>query len=185
MGAYVGLRFFHLDDPARFPLVLRRGGAHPTPTDPADVCPTLTPRPTATPLPTAGGTGTATPDGTPTPPFAATATGTSSAAPTRSATASATASGTPAPLPTTPVAWCGGPGGPAILCPRTVGLVPRVVVDRALADPSRVDGWGQRRNPGVPFDAVHNPCRTCLTIRNPGVPFHPVFNGLTWSASCR
>jgi hypothetical protein len=64
-------------------------------------------------------------------------------------------------------------------------MVPRVILDRAVADPAGVDGWGQRRNPGVPFHVLYNPCRTCLTVRNPNVPFHPVYNALTWSASCR
>jgi hypothetical protein len=71
------------------------------------------------------------------------------------------------------------------VCPRTLGVVPKVAIDRALVDPASVDGWGQRRNPGVPFHAIFNPCRTCLTVRSASVAYHPVYNGLVWSASCR
>jgi hypothetical protein len=78
-------------------------------------------------------------------------------------------------LPPTQAATCA--------CAAARRLLPGVVLDDALANPARYEGWGQLLNPGQPV-GPSNPLRTCLTLRNPNVPFSPTANGPVWRAGC-
>lgn len=69
-------------------------------------------------------------------------------------------------------------------CPQLVGRVPTVVIDAALANPDKVDGWKRRQNPSLPADPYMNPAAVSLTLRNMGVPWHPLFNGLMYRTGC-
>jgi hypothetical protein len=172
-AAYLGLALYPRGAVPMFPLILR-DSAVPAPTDPVCVPPsptaTRTVPPTTTPPPTGVGPG-ATPS--------ATLSATTTSPPTAPATA------TPPPTATPVRAWCGGPGDAPMVDPHIRGRVPAAAIADALANPDTVSGWGQRRNPGVPYHVLYNPCRTCLTLRNARIPYHPAFNGLIYSASCR
>lgn len=79
-----------------------------------------------------------------------------------------------------------GPCGPPLTpqaCPKLANRVPAVVVDAALADPSRVLGWGERCNAAVPFGPF-NPRKSRLTLLNPGVPYHPTLNSVVFKCGC-
>lgn len=77
-----------------------------------------------------------------------------------------------------------GPAGPvARVCPQVVGRVPGAVLDAALANPERIQGWNQLQNPSVPAGPF-NPRRVWLTIRSMGVPFDWLFNPVLYRASC-
>lgn len=88
--------------------------------------------------------------------------------------ATPTPSPVPSPLPT-------APGGPRV-CPQILGRVPPAVLADALAQPERVQGWGQPANPGRP-PGPDNPPRSRLTLLDLGKPFGPA-NGLLWRAGC-
>jgi hypothetical protein len=171
------------------PLILLEGGGGPasTPTPTAfatatpDVPPTATPDVPVTPTPTAFFP-------TPTPFMPGTATPTPlgpgpTDTPAVTATPPPVSTATPLPLPTATPAGAGGPGAPEV-DPRVVGRVPVAAVNAALADPSRVRGWGVPRNRNLPWHPVFNPFRTCLSLRNPASPYHPLFNGLEFKAGC-
>ncbi len=61
--------------------------------------------------------------------------------------------------------------------------VPDVAIQAALANPRRIGGFEQARNPNKPASPL-NPPRIHLSLRNPNVPYHPIFNRLTWVAGC-
>lgn len=103
-------------------------------------------------------------------------------------TAGPTGTPTPRPRPTTPPSPTPSPtvaaagGGPQV--GRDLqGRVPPAAINQAMADPSRVAGWGMPMNPNRPV-GPDNPLRTCLALRNPNQPYHPIFNGLVFKASC-
>lgn len=74
------------------------------------------------------------------------------------------------------------PTGPCI-CQLARRELPGAVLNDALANPARYDGWQQPLDPGKPV-SPYNPPRTCLTLRNPNVAFHPTFNGPVWRVGC-
>ena len=74
------------------------------------------------------------------------------------------------------------PGGPCV-CALARRAVPPVVVDDAVANPTRYAGWRQPLDPGKPVGPL-NPPRTCLSLRNPGTPYHALFNGPIWRVGC-
>ena len=71
----------------------------------------------------------------------------------------------------------------AHICPQILQLVPRAVLDAALANPERIEGWNQLQNPSVPPGPL-NLRRVWLTIRSMGVPFDMLFNPVIYRASC-
>ncbi len=119
--------------------------------------PTLAPTNTATPLP--GPTDTPIPAPTSTPGLPSTAT------PNLPPTATATAAG--------------GAGVSDAARER----VPPAVLAAALADPSKVAGYGLPANPNLP-PGPNNPPRNCLSLVDPGKPYHPLFNSLIFKAGC-
>jgi hypothetical protein len=81
------------------------------------------------------------------------------------------------PLPT-------DPPPAACVCPHVTRWVPSVAVAVALANPDRVLGWMEPRNPSLP-PGPHNPLRTCLSLRNRSAAiYHPTFNPLVFTAGC-
>jgi len=64
------------------------------------------------------------------------------------------------------------------------GTVPAPAIANALANPTKIGGWGLLMNPAVPYHPLYNPYWTCLTLTNPGVPYAPVFNDLVFRAGC-
>lgn len=83
---------------------------------------------------------------------------------------------TPEPTPPPPpVADC--------VCGDVRARVPRIVIDRILADPPRTYGWRWPLNPNLP-PGPHNPLRTCLALTNPNIAYHPTFNQPVWKAGC-
>jgi hypothetical protein len=69
-------------------------------------------------------------------------------------------------------------------CPGLDSIVPRVVVDAALANPARVGGWLEPENPSLPV-GPGNGLKTWLAARNQSAPYHPLFNSLAFKAGCR
>jgi hypothetical protein len=86
---------------------------------------------------------------------------------------------TPGPPTATPV-----PGvSVARVCPQLRSRVPPPVVDAALANPDRVDGWNQLQNLNAP-PSPFNRRRVWLTLRSVAVPFNALFNPVLYRASC-
>ena len=72
---------------------------------------------------------------------------------------------------------------PSVVCPQIVGLVPRAQIDRAVADPTHVPGYGQLRRSDLP-PGPGNPPRERLSLRALSVPYHPLHNALVFRAGC-
>lgn len=148
--------------------------ASPT-TGPVDTA-TSTPLPTSTDTPAATATATATSTSTAT----STPPPTTTPPPTATSTLPPTASSTPLPTDTpTPAQPALVPG----LCPFILNRVPAVVINWSLANPQRVNGWGQRAIAGLP-PSPFNPPRKWLSLSSIGLPYHPLFNGLAYKAGC-
>ena len=81
--------------------------------------------------------------------------------------------------------WCPSPAAPAGPCTCALARrqLPAAVLNDALANPDRYDGWQQPLDPGKPASPF-NPPRSCLTLRNPNTPYHPLHNGPTWRVGC-
>ncbi len=77
------------------------------------------------------------------------------------------------------------PAGPvaASVCPNLDRIVPRAVIDAAVANPSSVQGYDQRCNPNLPM-GPSNGKRGRLGLQNPGAPYHPIFNGVVYKCGC-
>jgi hypothetical protein len=88
---------------------------------------------------------------------------------------------TPAPPPTpTP--------GPATglqykVCPQILTSVPAALQAMALAEPWRFRGYGELRNPNVPYHPMWNTYRTWLSVENMGVPYSRC-NPVLWKSGC-
>jgi hypothetical protein len=103
--------------------------------------------------------------GTPTAPPEVTAT---LAPPTPTAT-----SGTPAPTPIFPTC----------ICSPVLRRVPAVIVQDAVANPTRYFGWLRPLDPGKPSSPA-NPLRMCLTLPNVNIDYHPLWNRPMWKVGC-
>jgi ligand-binding sensor domain-containing protein len=82
---------------------------------------------------------------------------------------------TPTPGSTPVVASC--------VCTFIRGRVPDVVISDAVANPQRITGWMQLRDPNK-HESPYNPRRTCLSIERISVPYNPVHNPVVWRAGC-
>jgi hypothetical protein len=90
------------------------------------------------------------------------------------------------PLPTPPAT----PSAPAPLppgvvfqaCPQLAARAPAQVIQYALANPHAIRGYGERRNPNVPYSPF-NPYRTWLTLQDMGKPWNKC-NTVVWKAGC-
>jgi hypothetical protein len=69
------------------------------------------------------------------------------------------------------------------VCRDVVRQVPGVVIDHALANPARYNGWQMPLDPGKPPSPA-NPLRECLSLRSNSSPYHPLYNSVLWRAGC-
>lgn len=69
------------------------------------------------------------------------------------------------------------------VCPRLTARLPRAAIDAALADPTRIGGWGVPCRVGQPVGPM-NPLRRWLDLRNANQPWHPLFNGVVFKCGC-
>ena len=68
-------------------------------------------------------------------------------------------------------------------CAFVEGRAPPAAIEAALANPTRVSGWGELMNPGLPPSPA-NPIKRWLSLRNPSVPYHPIHNPLIFKVGC-
>jgi hypothetical protein len=68
-------------------------------------------------------------------------------------------------------------------CPQLTGVVPDAVVAAALADPTKVQGWGELQNPNL-GPGPTNPYRANLGLQNPSAPYNPTFNSIMFKVGC-
>lgn len=68
-------------------------------------------------------------------------------------------------------------------CPQLTGVVPDPVIAAALADPSKVQGWGQLQNPAL-GPGPNNPYLSRLGLQNPSAPYNPTFNSVIFKSGC-
>lgn len=108
------------------------------------------------------------------------------------ATATETATATHTAVATAEVPTAGPPAGPtagptpvsvAKVCPQLWGRVPEPVIAAALADPTRVMGYGLRVDPGKPLSAT-NPERTWLSLHSYGKAYERLSNGVEFKGGC-
>ncbi len=97
------------------------------------------------------------------------------------------ASATP-PGPETPSSETATPtvpsGEPWCVCPIVQKRVPSVVIEDALANPSRYYGWRYPLDLGKPA-GPGNPLRECLSLTNVGIDYHPLWNKPVWRVGCQ
>ena len=90
----------------------------------------------------------------------------------------------PAPTPTLPPPVLPTPtASPTHVCRFIRGRVPDAIIADALANPHKVGGYDQLRDPSKP-ESPFNPRGTVLSLRNVNVPFHPLFNSLVFRGGC-
>lgn len=103
----------------------------------------------------------------------------------------------PQPQPTAPRPTAPAPTSPApgpTVAPQPTSVVPQAcdfildkvpaqVINDALANPNRIQGYGQLQNPGVP-EGPWNQRRSRLSLQNISAPYHPLYNGLIFKAGC-
>lgn len=80
------------------------------------------------------------------------------------------------------------PGGAAStqtyrVCPQLSTVIPQSVQDLAVAEPWRINGYGQKANPNIPFHPLWNPYRTWLSLRDPRQPYS-ICNLPVWKSGC-
>ena len=69
------------------------------------------------------------------------------------------------------------------VCPQVKGLVPQDVQDLATGEPWRFNGYGELRNPGIPYHPLWNTYRTWLSLRDTAQPYS-VCNLPLWKSGC-
>jgi hypothetical protein len=91
--------------------------------------------------------------------------------------------GQPTPLP--PPTPTPGPatGLQYRVCPQLTTTVPAALQQLALAEPWRFRGYGELRNPNVPYHPMWNTYRTWLSLENIGMPYSRC-NPVKWKAGC-
>ncbi|RIL08716.1 hypothetical protein DCC79_13090 [bacterium] len=89
---------------------------------------------------------------------------------------------TPYPVPTPT------PGGMAAtlqyrVCPQVTKRIPQHIQDLATTEPWRYYGFGELRNPSVPYHPLFNTYRTWLSLRDTGQPYSAC-NLPLWKSGC-
>ena len=69
------------------------------------------------------------------------------------------------------------------VCPLIEGKVPHDTIDRALAYPYTIRGYGLT-DPNLAPNEITNPHQTTLTLKDLDRPYHPLYNPLVYSAGC-
>lgn len=106
---------------------------------------------------------------TPTPISPPTATPTPTQLPSPTST---TTSGSPSPTPV-----------PGKACDFILTRVPPAVINDALANPTRIRGWGELANPSAPPSPFNQP-KSWLSLLNIAAPYHPLYNPVIFKAGC-
>jgi Mg-chelatase subunit ChlD len=75
------------------------------------------------------------------------------------------------------------PAAATCVCRYIQRHAPRQVIEDAVANPQRYEGWMQPLDPGKPA-SIANPPRECLTLMNVNVEYHPIWNPPTWRVGC-
>jgi len=80
------------------------------------------------------------------------------------------------------------PGGMAStlqyrVCPQVKGTIPQHIQDLATTEPWRYYGFGELRNPNVPYHPLWNGYRTWLSLRDTNQPYSPC-NLPLWKSGC-
>lgn len=80
------------------------------------------------------------------------------------------------------------PGGMAAtltyrVCPQVTKRIPQYIQDLATTEPWRYYGFGERRNPSVPYHPLWNTYRTWLSLRDTGQPYSAC-NLPMWKSGC-
>jgi hypothetical protein len=88
----------------------------------------------------------------------------------------------PPPPPPTPTP------GPATglqyrVCPQVTGRIPQALEQMAVTEPWKFRGYGELRNPNVPYHPMFNTYRTWLSLENMNVPYHRC-NPVVWKSGC-
>ncbi len=96
--------------------------------------------------------------------------------------------GTPAPTATLRPMATPTPGGRAQseqyrVCPQVDAHIPQDIEDLALAEPWRISGYGELRNPSIPYHPLWNGYRTWLSLRDTAQPYSSC-NYPLWKAGC-
>jgi hypothetical protein len=89
---------------------------------------------------------------------------------------------TPPPPPPTPTP---GPAGLQTyrVCPQMTTAPPQAIQQMAIAEPYKFRGYGELRNPNVPYHPLFNTYRTWLSLTNFSVPYSRC-NPAIWKAGC-
>lgn len=143
--------------------------------------PATAPTPTATALPSATPSPTA--SATPSPTASATTRPTTTASATPSQTTAPSPTLTPVLTPTTPPSSTPAPVS-ACICRTVRERVPPAVINDAVANPGRYEGWMRPLDPNKPPSPA-NPPRACLALQNADLPYHPLWNTPLWRVGCR
>jgi len=72
---------------------------------------------------------------------------------------------------------------PKEACAYLSGRVPPQAIADALANPSKVAGYGLLCNPNL-APSPYNVERSRLSLQSANKPYHPLYNGLVWSCGC-
>lgn len=116
-----------------------------------------------------------------------TATVTSTPHATETATASPTLDPSPTvavPTATVPLPTATVPPLSACICRTVRERVPPAVINDAVANPGRYEGWMRPLDPNKPPSPA-NPPRACLALQNADLPYHPLWNTPLWRVGCR
>jgi uncharacterized protein YegL len=76
------------------------------------------------------------------------------------------------------------PGGPGCICDAVRNRVPRAVINFAMANPEKIQGWKWLLDPNKPPSPA-NPRRECLDLRSSDLDYHWLFNAPIWRVGCR
>jgi len=68
-------------------------------------------------------------------------------------------------------------------CPGLERLVPAPVIADAMANNTKIGGWGKLCNPNLP-PGQFNTMRTWLSLQAPGKPYTPLFNSVVFKCGC-
>jgi hypothetical protein len=69
------------------------------------------------------------------------------------------------------------------VCPQVTNAIPQAVKDLAIAEPWRFLGYGEKRNPGIPYHPLWNTYRTWLSLRDTAQPYS-ICNYPLWKSGC-
>lgn len=69
------------------------------------------------------------------------------------------------------------------VCPQVTKRIPQHIQDLATTEPWRYYGFGELRNPSIPYHPLWNTYRTWLSLRDTGQPYSAC-NLPLWKSGC-